>query len=368
MTAPELDAHLLAAVAAWNNGGAGFDEAAFDEHARALFAYQLESNEPYARYVATVGFSPSRLPATWREIPAVPSSAFKDAVLATFDVSRAELEFHTSGTTAPRSGRHFVERAHIYDAVALAGFDRFMLPDRPLIRFLNLVPNPRVSKHSSLGYMVGLVSVLRGDGSGAYFFADDALDAEGFARALDAAIGAGRAVCITATAFALAGVLDALEASGRRFEAPAGSRVMETGGFKGRSRVVTRDELYARVERRFGIPQHSIVAEYGMTELLSQFYDDPSGRAAGIRVKVAPPWLRTVVVDGDGREVSPGTVGFLRHVDLANRSSVVAIQTEDRGYAMEAGFVLLGRDADAPARGCSLDAEELLASGASAAR
>ena len=105
-----------------------------------------------------------------------------------------------------------------------------------------------------------------------------------------------------------------------------------------------------------------------MTELLSQFYDSPESRASRTRVKVAPPWLRTLVVDAAGREVPAGEVGFLRHVDLGNRSSVVAIDTEDRGYRVTTGagegFVLLGRDLDAPARGCSLDAEDLLAGSA----
>jgi hypothetical protein len=103
-----------------------------------------------------------------------------------------------------------------------------------------------------------------------------------------------------------------------------------------------------------------------MTELLSQLYDDESSRTSAIRVKVAPPWLRTLVVDGDGREVAFGETGFLRHVDLANRSSVVAVQTEDRGYARDGGIVLLERDLDAPPRGCSLDAEELLGAHATA--
>ncbi len=360
MNAAQLDGRLLGAIAAWNQGGDGYDEAAFNDHARALFVHQIERNEPYAKFARALGFSQTRPPASWREIPAVPSSAFKDAILATFDVAGAELEFHTSGTTGERSGRHFVERAGLYDAAALAGFDRFMLRDRPLIRFLNLVPNPRFRKHSSLGYMVGLVSVLRGDGAAAYFLDDDAVDAAAFAGALAAAIGANRAVCITGTAFAFVALLDALEAEGRRFVAPPGSRIMETGGFKGRTRAVGRGVLYARLEAQLGIAQPSIVAEYGMTELLSQLYDDESSRTSAIRVKVSPPWLRTLVVAGNGREAAFGDVGFLRHVDLSNRSSVAVVQTEDRGYAVDGGIVLLGRDLDAPPRGCSLDAEELL--------
>jgi hypothetical protein len=357
-----LDEAFLAIVRAWAAGGTGCDEAEFDAQARATFAYQFERNSPYRRFAEAQGVGPGRMPRTWRDIPAVPSAAFKDATLATFDPLAAELVFHTSGTTAAATGKHYIERAALYDVALLAGFDRFMLPDRPKLRYLNVVPNPRFRPHSSLGYMMGHVAVLRGDGKAAYFLDDDRVDAAGFAKALDAACAQAQPVCVAGTAFGLAALLDELEAAGRTFAAPEGSRLMETGGFKGRTRVVERTELYARLEATLGIAPDAIVAEYGMTELVSQFYDAPESRGTTAqRVKVGPPWLRTLVVDGAGREVADGEIGTLRHIDLGNRSSVVAIDTEDRGYRAGAGFVLLGRDIDAPPRGCSLDAEELLA-------
>ena len=354
-----LDVSFLAMVDDWRRGGPGCDDAGFDAHARALFVHQLERNEPYARYAESCGFTLARQPRTWREIPAVPSSAFKDATLATFDVARAELEFHTSGTTTDRVGKHFVERAALYDASLAAGFDRFMLADRRKLRFLNLVPNPHFNKRSSLGYMVGYVSVLRGDGDAAYFVGDDAIDVPAFLLAFESAVKQASPVCITGTAFAFAGLLEALDERNTSLAAPSGSRIMETGGFKGRTRVVARDELYRRLEAALGIPQASIVAEYGMTELLTQYYDTVESRSSPTRIKAAPPWLRTLVVDAAGREVAPGEIGTLRHFDLANRSSVAAVQTEDRGYAAQGGIVLLVRDVDAPPRGCSLDAEDL---------
>jgi hypothetical protein len=351
---------FLEIVRRWS-AGEPFDDDAFERHAFELFAYQFERNEAYRRFAASRGVDLARPPRTLLEIPAVPASAFKDATLATFDVRLAECEFHTSGTTAERSGRHYVERARVYDASLAAGFDAFMLPDGARLRYLNVVPNPRFRKHSSLGYMMGQIGVLRGDGKAAYFLDGDDVDARGFATALQAAIADEQPVCIAGTAFGLVALLDALAENGTRFEAPPGSRVMETGGFKGRSRVVARDELYANLERALGIPQHAIVAEYGMTELVSQYYDSPASRRAAVRVKVAPPWLRTLVVDDEGRELPPGETGFLRHLDLGNVSSVLAVETEDRGYRSGEGIVLLGRALDAPARGCSLDAEELLA-------
>ncbi|HMD01631.1 MAG TPA: hypothetical protein VKG44_01580, partial [Candidatus Baltobacteraceae bacterium] len=236
-SAAELDAAFLSIVADWSRGGAGCDEARFDELARATFAHQMARNEPYARFARSQGFDGASV-TSWREVPAVPASAFKDATLATFDIRRAELEFHTSGTTALASGKHYVERAALYDASLLAGFDRFMLPDRAALRYLNLVPNPRLRGHSSLGYMMGHVSVLRGDGKAQYFLAGERLDAAGFVRGFGAAAAEARPLCIAGTAFAFVSLLDALRAAGTTLVAPPGSRVMETGGFKGRSRAV----------------------------------------------------------------------------------------------------------------------------------
>ncbi|GAC1307721.1 MAG: coenzyme F390 synthetase [Vulcanimicrobiaceae bacterium] len=357
LDATELDARFLALVRDFARGATAVADDVFDALALDTYAYQVARNDPYRRFVTALGRA---APRSWREIPAVPASAFKDATLATFDARRSELVFHTSGTTEGRAGKHYVERAALYDASLLAGFDRFMLGDGARLRYLNVLPNPRERPHSSLGYMMGHVGVLRGDGKAAYFLRDDAADAAGFAKALDLACVEGRPVCIAGTAFGFVALLDGLEALGRTFDAPPGSRVMETGGFKGRARVVARTELYARLARTFAIAPAAIVAEYGMTELLSQYYDTPESRTAEIRVKAAPPWLRTVVLDADDAEVPDGETGFLRHVDLGNRSSVVAIDTEDRGYRVAGGIVLLGREPDAPPRGCSLDAETLL--------
>ena len=354
-----LDDAFLDVAREYGRGGPGCDEATFEALALDTFAYQIARNAPYARFAASLGFDATHAPRTWRDIPAVPSSAFKDATIATFDASRAELIFHTSGTTAAQSGKHFVERAALYDAALLAGFDRFVLHDGARLRYLNLVPNPRLRPHSSLGYMMGHVSVLRGDGKAGYFLDDDRVDVDGYSSALAAACSEGRPVCLAGTAFAFVALLDELEARGTRFAAPLGSRIMETGGFKGRARVVERDELYARLAAALGVPADRIVAEYGMTELLSQYYDTVASRVSDPRIKGSPPWLRTLVVDAAGRELADGETGTLRHVDLANRSSAVAIDTEDRGYRAGDGIVLLGRAIDAPPRGCSLDAEDL---------
>ena len=208
--------------------------------------------------------------------------------------------------------------------------------------------------------MMGTVGRERGAAAPRFYVRGDTLDALRFCRDLEECIDAGRPVCIAGTAFAFVSLLEVLDERGVAFRCVTGSRAMETGGFKGRTRAVERATLYERLAHSLGIAERDIVAEYGMTELTSQYYDAPACRDGSVRVKTGPPWLRTIVVDEEGREVAQGERGSLRHVDLANRSSVIAVSTEDRGYAVEDGFVLLGRSTLAPARGCSLDAEDLV--------
>jgi Acyl-protein synthetase, LuxE len=356
-TAAALDARILAAIDAY-----ALDDAAFLALARDLFAYQVGHNAAYAAYARSLGFDAQRLPERIEEIPAVPSAAFKEARLATFPAEETLLWFETSGTTLGRDGRHEFSTTSLYDAALLASFDRMMLGDGSRLRYALLVPDPRERPHSSLGYMMDVVARERGEGDAGWYLHGDQLDLKGFLRDTQRAIDDAAPVCVATTAFALVALLDALAERGKTLALPAGSRIMETGGFKGRSRIVERAALYREASTRLGIPIDAIVAEYGMTELTSQYYDAPSSRAQiEPRLKIAPPWLRPIVVDGEGRPLQNGVVGAIRHVDLANRGSVIAIETEDLGAIVDGGLILLGREQGAELRGCSLDAETLLA-------
>lgn len=354
-----LDREILAVIRDWHERGSALSDGAFNDLALRLFAYQLRYNKPYARYCERLGVTPGALPSSWEAIPAVAAPSFKDAALTTFDPNRAALVFETSGTTGGRPGRHYLETPALYDAALLAGFDRFMLADGAALRYLNLVPDPGESPHSSLGYMMRRVSELRGDRKTGWYLHAGGLDFAAFEADLRTALAERQPVCLAATAFALVQLLDAMEDADLNVILPRGSRIMETGGFKGRSRSIARDELYRRTCARFGLGEESIVAEYGMTELSSQYYDRlPHPGPLLERRKVSPPWLRARVVGPGRRDVADGAIGSLLYVDLANRSSCIAIQTADLGASYAGGLVLVGRDADAEPRGCSLTAED----------
>jgi hypothetical protein len=78
------------------------------------------------------------------------------------------------------------------------------------------------------------------------------------------------------------------------------------------------------------------------------------------KAKINPPWTRTLAVDPDTLEPLPqGETGLLRHVDLANRGHLLAIQSDDLGRITPEGFEIDGRIRDGDARGCSLTIDEM---------
>jgi hypothetical protein len=153
-------------------------------------------------------------------------------------------------------------------------------------------------------------------------------------------------------------LVDYLAAKDLIFNLPAGSLIMETGGYKNRSRTLPKDELHALITERLGVPLENIICEYGMSELSSQAYDSEIYPPASIlhpRVFRFPPWARVQIISPEtGREVAEGETGLIRVFDLANVFSVAAIQTEDLGVRRSDGFELVGRAQLAEPRGCSL--------------
>jgi hypothetical protein len=177
----------------------------------------------------------------------------------------------------------------------------------------------------------------------------------------------GQPLLLLGTAFALVRLLDDL--AGARLALPPGSVVMQTGGFKGRTREVSMEDLRAGVSDALQLAAGRVVGEYGMTELTSQLYEGTIAEsalaatmpAAAPGIYFEPPWLRVAPVDPISlRPVADGDVGLARFIDLGNVDSAVSVVTQDLVRRTQGGVQLLGRKVGAPPRGCSLAIEALL--------
>jgi hypothetical protein len=367
----------------------------FDRLALDLFALQFEHNALYGRVCKARGITPQSVE-HWSRVPAMPTSAFKEMELSCLPPAERRAVFYSSGTTQGLSSRHFHNHVSLalYEASLLPWFETHLLGHRVsrgttipnaaagFIRMLALTPKAAAAPHSSLVHMFEVVAREFGLANSAFVGTVSAdgswdLDVGAAITVLEDACVAGEPLAILGTAFSFVHLLDALAERKMHLELPRGSRALETGGYKGRSRALPKAELHALITRKLGIPSRHIVCEYGMSELSSQAYDRVVGapqpstsstlptlhaprhvEAERRRPRSAflfPPWVRVQMISAEtGREVAEGGSGLIRVFDLANVYSVMAIQTEDLGIRHGAGFELLGRAALAEPRGCSL--------------
>ncbi len=341
----------------------GCTDGQFDQLALQLFAHQYAANAPYRSFCQRRGAT-VRSVKSWSDIPAVPIDAFKAMELRCEPPAPGERVFMTSGTTGRAKamaarGRHFHPRLDVYDlSMARAFAQRFMRGEERLPMAI-LFPDEQAMPHSSLAHYLALARQRFGTPDSRYYLTPEGLDMDGLCAALERAEREGRPFALLGASFSLVHVMDALRAQGRRFRLPPGSRILDTGGYKGQSRELPLEDFYAGLSELLGVARTHCINMYGMTELSTQFYDD--GNATLPSVKSGPHWIRSRLVEPvTGRSVAPGERGILVHCDLANFNSVTTILTEDVGLAAEGGFLLLGRAEGAQAKGCSLAVEEFV--------
>ncbi|MDP2277137.1 MAG: acyl-protein synthetase, partial [Nitrospirota bacterium] len=73
------------------------NEERFSELALREFELQYHTVEPYRKFCNKKGITPETAE-RWEQIPAVPSLAFKNFVIASFPIEKAEHSYFTSGT------------------------------------------------------------------------------------------------------------------------------------------------------------------------------------------------------------------------------------------------------------------------------
>ncbi len=313
-----------------------------------LYRHQVARNPTYA------ALAEGAQPRSIAEIPAVPVALFQSLPLTCFPPEDATVVFRTSGTTGSARGVQRLRDTTLYDLGAWRHFwgsgaeERGRPPSPVLASVASLCPT---DADSSLGHMVARFASALGAAPPLALFGPDGLAPDAWAR-LSALPGP---TFLASTAFAL----DALFAQPGAIRLDERSLVMVTGGFKGREVRLDAPALYAAIPARLGAPR--VIGEYGMTELSSQLWTRPvpAGEVPG--AFFAPHWMRVYTVDpASGAPTTGG--GLLRFVDLANVDSVLAIETMDLGRVDGSAVTLLGRLQGAEARGCSLRAEQFVAS------
>jgi hypothetical protein len=358
---PELSSFAARLIPLIREPGRLIQDPNFDELARELFALQFRHNPAYRRVCEARNLIPATVD-DWTQIPAIPTAAFKELELTSLSPDERTAVFHSSGTTEQKPSRHFHGRESL--AVYQASLESWFLtcfgaPDPLLV----LTPTQQAAPRSSLVHMFEAVRVKSGQPESVFAGRTDAdgawiIDFIAVILRLESACATGEPVTLLGTAFSFVHLLDYLVENDRSFRLPEGSRVMETGGYKNRSRTMPKAELHAFITARLGVSRDHIICEYGMSELSSQAYDSATRLPSSIvhpRLFHFPPWARARIISPEtGRDAAEGERGLIQVFDLANVFSVAAVQTEDLGVRRGSGFELIGRSQIAEPRGCSL--------------
>jgi len=322
----------------WAQKVFGIDnDEAFSRIALELYHFQFYNNEIYRRFCELTGGTPPNVNAL-DQIPFLPISFFRTHRITTGEFI-PELQFSSSGTTGAETSTHFVRDAALYRESYLKGFEWFFGDPRQYC-ILGLLPSYLERKDASLVYMVdGLIQASGHPQSGYYLYNFDEL-----ANTIGKLETEGQPTLLFGVTFALSDFCKQFSLQLRH------TKVLETGGMKGRKKERTREDLYTELKSGLGVT--SIYSEYGMTEMLSQAYSiDGSFQS--------PPWLKLLLRDEtDPRSMltpSAGRVtGAINVIDLANIYSCAFLATDDLGRQAEDGsFEVLGRLDHATIRGCS---------------
>ncbi|MGB3074368.1 MAG: acyl transferase, partial [Chitinophagales bacterium] len=250
------------------------DEKSFRNVAIELFNYQFQNNAVYHEYCSLLHTDPFRITSI-DQIPFLPVEFFKTHRVVTGTVPE-KIVFSSSGTTGEQTSRHYVSDLLLYEASFLNCFQHFFgNPENYCI--LALLPSYLERAGSSLVYMVEKLIEKSGHPKNGFFlYNHDALY-----KLLTHLEAVKQPALLIGVTFALLDFAETYPLSLKY------TKVMETGGMKGRREEITRDALHQKLRNAFSV--NSIYSEYGMTELLSQAYLMEDGKFH------APIWMKVLM-------------------------------------------------------------------------
>lgn len=341
------------------------DDFPFENLALELFARQFENVPAYQKWCISKKCTPDNVGA-WHNIPVIPAFAYKYLDLSSLSKDEKSICFQSSGTTSSERSQHYhsLQSVQVYEASLLASFEHFFLKQKLNQwkgQIVSLIPEASSIPNSSLGHMVETIRKKHSDNvtylckvSKEKQWILDSSNLHQFASNMSLS---KEPICLLGTAFSYVHLIDWLKENQLELSLPTNTLVMETGGYKGQSRQLSRVDLHQLISDSFKISHNQIITEYGMSELSSQAYRSPGGPPNPFQT---PPWMRVRIIDPEsGRPLGIGHQGLIQVFDLANVWSVCALETEDIGAMWENGFEVFGRSQLSEPKGCSLFQTEL---------
>lgn len=308
----------------------------FDAIALEVFQFQSRYNKVYNTYLNHLQTDIANIK-NINDIPFLPIEFFKQFPIQSVDFEAA-LIFESSSTTGIGISKHYLDDESRYIEAFTRSFNA-VYKDYSAYCHLGLLPSYLERNNSSLVYQVNhFIQNSRYSSSGFYLHNTEDL----YQQLLHNEINQIPTMLWGVT-YAL---LDFIEQYQMQLKY---TKVIETGGMKGRRKEITRMELHSLLKQGLGV--HEIGGEYGMTELLSQAYSKSEG------LYQCPPQMKVLVREINDPFSGPiyNRNGAVNVIDLSNLQSCAFIETSDLGKVYDDGkFEILGRLDYSDTRGCNL--------------
>lgn len=330
------------------NAGVDAEFPEFNDYALRLFSLQYDNNQIFREFCDAKNVHPGDID-RWEDIPMVYNDVFKTHVVASFPLEESVLSCLTGGTTSlTQRGRIFRDEdgKRLVFAANRTMTEAYLFPDfeeGKRCRILILAPSPELAP--SMGMAIGMEQTRKafGTSDSMFLLGKTGIDIKALLKALRESEASGVPVALIGATSAYVYFFQACRRKNMSFHLPAGSRICDGGGYRGRFGPVSREDYYAMVEEILDIPESHCVNVLGEAETATNLFDDSLRRhVKGLpqrkRTRPVPPWSRVLAMSIDDLKPLPdGEVGLLAHWDLANVPTVISVITDNLGYTTDGG-------------------------------
>jgi len=320
----------------------------FNGYCLRMFALHYQVNAIFREFCDAKKVKPGDI-SRWQDIPLVYNDVFKTHLVASFPLEKSVMACLTGGTTSlTQRGRIFRDEGgkRLVFSANRQMTGSYLFPDftdGKRCRILILAPSPEMAP--SMGMAIGMeqTKLHFGTPDSMFLLGKSGIDVNALIKALRESEASGVPVALIGATSAYVYFFQACRRKKMKFRLPAGSRICDGGGYRGRFGVLNRDDYYAMVHEILDIPGSHCVNVLGEAETATNLFDDSlrrcvKGQPPRKRTRPVPPWSRVLAMSIDCLEPLPdGEVGLLAHWDLANVPTVLAVITDNLGYTTDNG-------------------------------
>ncbi|MGH3620347.1 MAG: acyl-CoA reductase [Sciscionella sp.] len=343
----------------------------FDDVGRLIIGERADDHSILARLCELAATNSATVAEYWAATEygrGIPDSAYKTAPPYLFADREPARTFTTSGTTAVATGSvgYSPLGMELMRLSILENARRHVMRDLDHAAVIRFVPAEQAAPEKVMAYGMELIATIFGEPElSEVVIGPHGVDYDRLAGALKTVIAEGIPAVLLGASHAFVNVCARLAHENVSFELPAGSRVVDAGGFKGLSTTVRVDAMRAALTATFGIATDGFVNLFGMTELASQLYDcvDQPAGPLGERPKGRLPFVRPRVRSADTMRFVVDGTGLLEVIDLCVLDRPPVLLTGDLGIQVEHGVSIVGRVDRAHSRGCSLALDRITGHG-----